>query len=114
MTTAKYDHGFGIQVDQWADNGDVFDVEYLVFDDNGDKLSYKDPKFSKRLKLKDAIKAADKIKKDFDAYKVLVVQKGSNNMLARLTSKGPAKRELPEERLREIPEGTRDFKLNPL
>lgn len=91
LSQGKYDHGFGIAKEQWADDSDPFDVEFLVYDEEGKKLSDKDPKNSGNMKLKDAVKKADELKKKFDAYKVLVTEKKTGSMLARLTTKGPSK-----------------------
>jgi hypothetical protein len=88
VSMAKYNAGFGIKTDMWADKGDIFDVSYLVYNDAGEKLKIKEPK-AVPTKISDAVKEADRMKKEYDAYKVVVVEKNTNKMLARLVTKGP-------------------------
>lgn len=88
-TVAKYDYGYGIEKIQWVDNSVKFHVDFIAYDDTGRKLLNKDSEYSGEMKMKDAMKVADKIKKDLDAYKVVVVNSKNQQMLGRLTTKGP-------------------------
>jgi hypothetical protein len=93
VSTAKYDHGFGINTKFWADKDDVFDVDFLVYNDVGEKLKLKSHK-SGKMEVQEAVKEADRLKKEYDAYKVLVVERNTNKMLASLVTKGPAGKNL--------------------
>lgn len=92
-STSKYDFGYGINTKYWADKDDVFDVDFLVYSDAGEKLKLKPHKDGK-MSVQEAVKEADRLKKDYDAYKVLVVEKNTNKMLASLTTKGPNSKNL--------------------
>lgn len=93
VAAAKYDAGYGVKTDMWADKGDVFNVSYLVYNDSGEKLEIKEPSEGK-IKLSDALSEADRIKKNYDAYKVIITEKLSGQMLAKVTTKGPKKLEV--------------------
>lgn len=94
--TDKYDHGFGVEPKLWVDLGDKFAFDYLIMKENGE-TEEKITEHDEVIKVKDALIIADDYKKEYDAYKVLLLDKNTKSMLASLTTKGPSKEEVEKE-----------------
>ncbi len=88
VSFAKYNAGYGIKKDLWADEDDAFDVNFLVYNDWGEKLTLKGNHKTGKMLLSDALKEADRMKKEYDANKVIITDKATTKMLARLMTKG--------------------------